>query len=105
MSFGERLKKLREEKDLTQTQLAEILNIPNQSISNYERDYRKPDYETLSIIADYFNVSTDYLIKGNTSKNQDGNLHFFDFTGLNEKEIEDIKSHIEFVKWKARDKQ
>lgn len=62
MKLGDRLRLLRKRKGLTQTEFAERMGIPNQNVSNYERDFRQPDYETLKRFADYFEVSTDYLL-------------------------------------------
>lgn len=47
---------------MSQKDLAKELGLPNQNISNYEREFRHPDYETLKMIANYFNVTTDYLL-------------------------------------------
>ncbi len=58
----ERLVKLRTNKGLSQYELARILNLSRGQISNYELGSRQPDYETLSKIADFFDVSTDYLL-------------------------------------------
>lgn len=60
--FGLRLKQLREQKNMLQKDLAEILNNTQQTISLYESGKREPDYETLKNIASYFNVSIDYLL-------------------------------------------
>lgn len=60
--FGDRLKELRIEKNLTQAQLAKFLNISPSSIGMYEKNRRIPDTETLKRFAKYFNVSVDYLI-------------------------------------------
>lgn len=60
--FSERLRQLREEKGLTQQELAEKLNIGRASISNYELGTRTPDIEVLNKLADFFGVTTDYLI-------------------------------------------
>ncbi|CAM5504891.1 helix-turn-helix transcriptional regulator [Bacillus subtilis group] [Bacillus tequilensis] len=62
MGLGARIRSLRENINLTQKALAEKLNIPHQNLSNYERGFRQPDYETLKKIADFFEVSTDYLL-------------------------------------------
>ncbi|WP_069650395.1 helix-turn-helix domain-containing protein [Caloranaerobacter ferrireducens] len=63
MNFAERLKLLREEKKLRQTDLAKILNISRQSISNYENGVRFPNDELLlRRIAEFFDVSIDYLL-------------------------------------------
>jgi transcriptional regulator with XRE-family HTH domain len=60
--FGERIRKLREEAGINQPQFAQILNVKTATINRYENDVREPEYATLIQIADYFNVSTDYLL-------------------------------------------
>ena len=60
--FAERLKELRKEKNLTQTDLANILKIKQQSYARYEADTSEPSYEMLVEIAKFFDVSTDYLL-------------------------------------------
>ena len=66
-SFGERLKQLRKEHNLTQEALAEKLLTVRSTINKYEKNTRKPEYETLIKIADLFNTTTDYLL-GRTNK-------------------------------------
>jgi len=61
-NFGERITELRKSKNLTQKEFAEILNITERAYQNYEYDSRHPNYEGLIYIADYFNVSLDYLV-------------------------------------------
>lgn len=60
--FGERLKELRTEKKLLQKDLAKILDTTNSSVCDWECGRAQPDFETLRKIADYFEVSTDYLL-------------------------------------------
>ena len=60
--LGKRLRYLREKHNLSQLALAKKLGIPNQNISNYEREFRHPDYDTLQKIADFFEVSIDWLL-------------------------------------------
>ena len=62
MEFKDRLKDLRVMRDLTQQELADRIGVHVMTISGYERGIRKPDFETLDIIADKFNVSFDYLL-------------------------------------------
>lgn len=62
MSFGQRLKQLREENHLTLEELSKKLNIGRSTISNYERDYRRPDINTIKHISDFFDVTVDYLL-------------------------------------------
>ena len=64
--LGERLATLRKNKGLTQEELAPILNITRSALSLYELNKRDPDTNTLKRIADYFNVTTDYLLGRNT---------------------------------------
>lgn len=60
--FGMRLKKLREEKNLTQKQVGEIVGVKEASISGYERNVGEPKLSTLRRLAFLFGVSTDYLL-------------------------------------------
>lgn len=60
--LGSRLKKLRIEKKLTQEELGKIVNVTKVSISGYENGNRNPDTETLENLADFFEVSVDYLL-------------------------------------------
>lgn len=60
--FANRLKQLRIEKKLTQEELAYILKLSRHTITKYESGDREPDFKILTKIADYFNVSTDYLL-------------------------------------------
>lgn len=68
MSFGNRLKLLREEKLLSREELSDKFNLSYSTISKYETDIRFPDQATLKMIADYFDVSTDYLLGRTTIK-------------------------------------
>lgn len=54
--------KLRESRNLKQKELANILKISPQALSGYENGYREPDYDILCRIADFFGVTTDYLL-------------------------------------------
>lgn len=56
------MKKLREKLQLTQVQVAKDLNLSKQTYNYYENGKRNPDMETLIKIADYYNVSIDYLL-------------------------------------------
>jgi len=62
MKFNERLSALRQDKDLTQDTLAKALHIDRKTLSNYETGYRTPSIYLVINIADYFNISTDYLL-------------------------------------------
>lgn len=57
-----RLKELRKQKNITQLKLAMDLGMNQNAISRYETGEREADYKTLIALADYFDVSVDYLI-------------------------------------------
>ena len=64
-----RLKQLRKEKGISQLKLALDLNMSQNTISRYETGEREADYRSLILIADYFNVSIDYLLKRTDNPN------------------------------------
>lgn len=65
--FSQRLTQLRESKDLSKRQLAQVLHVSDSCISQYENGSSMPGYDTLLTISQYFGVSIDYLL-GNTGK-------------------------------------
>lgn len=60
--FGELMAELRQDRGLTQKELGKILSVSTGTISNYENGVHYPDLEKLVLLADYFQVSTDYLL-------------------------------------------
>ena len=69
MFIGERLKGLRLEKNMTQIDLAKEFNTTHSTINRYEKGIHQPDTETLNKFADFFSVSTDYLLGRTDIKN------------------------------------
>lgn len=62
MKFGDILRDLLEEHELSQKELAEDLSISASAVGNYVRNNKEPDFDTLKKIAGYFHVSTDFLL-------------------------------------------
>ena len=62
MKLAQRIRAMREDHDLTQTDIAKILNTSQTVYSRYERDERTLPTEKLYTLAQYYNVSTDYLL-------------------------------------------
>lgn len=60
--YFQRLRDLREDKDLKQVQVAEILGIQQTVYSRYERGYQTIPVEHLLVLADFYGVSTDYIL-------------------------------------------
>ncbi len=78
---------------MNQVQLANKLSVKKQSISNWENDNIMPSVEMLEKIADFFSVSTDYLL-GHDDKSTDGVL-LLDITGLTPRQVEHINAIVE----------
>lgn len=62
MTLGQLLAELRNEKRITQNQMANLTNISRSRLSLYEIDKREPDIDTLKELSKFFNVSTDFLL-------------------------------------------
>ena len=62
INLGQRLKELREEKNYTQKQLAEVLGINSVTYLHYEKEQREPPLALLADIAKFYGVSVDYLL-------------------------------------------
>lgn len=61
-TFGEILAELRQDRNLTQKDLAKYLHVSPGTVSNYENNIHLPDLEKILILANYFGVTTDYLL-------------------------------------------
>ena len=73
MDMGDRIAELRSNAHMSQFQLAKVLGIGTSTLGMYETNKRKPSPKVLKHIADYFNVSTDYLFgRSNNEKEKKG---------------------------------
>lgn len=70
MTFGQIIKKLRLEADMTQEKLAELLSVSAQAVSRWENDSAMPDIALLVPLANLFHVTTDYLLGVDISKRE-----------------------------------
>ena len=71
--FGDMLAELRQDKKMTQEQLGDVIFVTAGTISNYENNVHLPDVEKLVLLADFFGVTTDYLL-GRSSWNLSPNV-------------------------------
>ena len=69
-TFGELLEELRKDHRLSQKQLADVIAVTTGTVSNYENNQHLPDIEKLIMLADYFGVTTDYLLGRSISRLQ-----------------------------------
>jgi Predicted transcriptional regulators len=68
MKFGQKLKRLRQEKDWSQEKLADEIGVKRLAINKYESGQTKPSAETLQRISEVFGVSIDYLLADESEK-------------------------------------
>ncbi|MCI3927138.1 helix-turn-helix domain-containing protein [Paenibacillus sp. TRM 82003] len=76
---GQRISELRENRKITQIELATSLGITRASLSHYETGRREPDYDTLMKFADFFKVSVDFLIGRTEDPQPVSNNHVEEF--------------------------
>lgn len=88
--LGERLKKAREDKKLSQADVAKELNISRQSISKWENDRVSPDVDNLIRLSNLYNLSLDDLIKNTNANILDENIN-------NKKSDNEFKAEYEWI--------
>ena len=100
-----RLKLLREEKGLIQKDIAKLLNVSIPAINQYESGKRDMSTETVIKLAEYFNVSTDYLLGKSDIRNPEelknvkfANAGGLDVEGLDEDDLLELQRQVEYMK-------
>lgn len=71
MKYGDILKKLRNNKGLSQKELTDRLNINRSTYARYETSATQPDFDTLKKIANFYNVTVDYILGNKTNNIED----------------------------------
>lgn len=93
---GSKMKKLRKKKNLTQGQLASLINLTHASISGYETGARSPDIQALTRIADILDTSTDYLLdRTEIPSVMNKNPEILDLSDLSKEDVKYIKKFYE----------
>lgn len=110
MNIGEKIKKLRQEKNVSQAVLGEIVGIHEKHISRYERGLSRPSTEVLRKMADFFGVSIDFLVDEGDfcSENPTDNELLDYFEEANRLDDEDkniIKGVLDAIIFKAKMKR
>lgn len=85
--FGEKLRELRIQKNLSQKQLASILSVHKATISLYESNSRFPSIDILKAAARYFHVSTDCLLEMNSDRT-------LDVSGLTDEQVAIVEKMV-----------
>ncbi len=92
-----RLKSLRKEKNITQKKLSDEINVSASTIGLYEQGRRTPDNETLTKIADYFEVTTDYLLGRTNQKyfKEEDTIAFHTKKKITDKDLKHLRSIVD----------
>ncbi|MBP3599670.1 MAG: helix-turn-helix transcriptional regulator [Clostridia bacterium] len=93
--LNERLREIRTARKISQVELARLLGVTNQCVSNWENDNIQPSIEMLTKISDELNVSTDYLLSRDQKR-------YLDVTGLSEDSIQHLQLIIDDIKKTAK---
>lgn len=113
----DRLVGLRKEFKKTQADIAEIIDVSRPAYTAYEKGNRTPDYKILNTLADFYGVTTDYLLGRSVSPNltEDGDLDairndpstsimFKNWKEMNEDDRQEALEFIKYLKHKKKDK-
>lgn len=107
--YNEQLRKLRQKKNVSQQVVADYLNITKQAYSLYELGKREPDFETLLKLGEFFNVSTDYLLRGNvkTESIDDNDLKFalFGDVEIDDEVLDEVRHYAQIAKQMREEKK
>ena len=97
--FGRRLRLLRKEKNMTQSELAERTRVTRSSVANWETGIRFPDVDALKLIATLFHVSVDYLYGISDQRYNVKIPDYFelDLTKLNDEGLDRISSYYKYL--------
>ncbi len=108
MNFNIRLKQLRQKHKLTQSELADILNLKPTAVSNYESQRNEPSFEKLIALSKYFDVSCDYLLGisdaylpvGGEVLDKDIVDFFSLYQQLSPENVKDLKNYANYLLYK-----
>lgn len=105
MFIMNRLKLLREERGLYQKDIAKLLSVSIPAVNQYESGKRDMSTDTILKLANYFNVSIDYLLGKSDIRNIEelkqarfANYGGVDTEGLDEEDLKELQRHIEYMK-------
>lgn len=103
-TLGERVKYLRKVHKINQQELAEATNISRSNISKIENDTLSPTANSIVSLANYFNISTDWLLTGAVNPST-SNLELEWLKDLNEEERAELSTIVEFLKFKRENRK
>ncbi len=99
-TLGERLLLLRTNHKMTQAQVANKIRVTPQAYSQYERDVRRPDYETLGQLADYYNIDLAYLMTGHPQASSTPVFLVEEYDALPEEARAELNNYLQYFRHK-----
>lgn len=103
MKVADRIQNLRKIKGISQEQLAEAIGVSRQAVSKWESEQSTPDLEKIVLMSNFFDVTTDYLLKGIEPTNEINHMTVGDvidnkiLTGANGKRMKIILRYVLYV--------
>lgn len=101
--FKDRLRQTREEKDISQTEMAKKIGIAVTTYRNYENTSREPTYDILLNIAKSLDVSIDYLLENDSKKSKLDTI-VIRAENLPEESLKELINYIDYLRYKERKK-
>ena len=99
--FKDKLRNTRENRELSQTEMAQKLGIAVTTYRNYENTTREPNYEILVNIANLLDVSVDYLL-GNENKGNSLNVLLLKSSKLPERSFRELNLYLDYLIYKDK---
>jgi Predicted transcriptional regulators len=106
--LSDRLKSLRAEKKRTQKDIADFLGISRQAYTKYENDQTEPDNKTLSKLAEYFDVTTDYLLGRSDIRNNEQKPEgrfFHDLDHASPDDLDELENYFKFMQERKKKRE
>jgi len=98
VKIGAKIKALRKRDDITQERLAEVLDVTSQAVSKWESGNSYPDIEYISPIANFFNVTTDYLFDHDTAEKRRKIDEYCEKCDTHRMEVKPIQERIDMMR-------
>jgi transcriptional regulator with XRE-family HTH domain len=100
LDYGKRLKSLRDSRNLSQQELADRLRLNRSTYARYELNQTQPDLDTLKKIADFYDVSVDYIMERTDVRNPDKQPEgrfFYDLDNASQEDLDELESYFKFM--------
>lgn len=102
--LGDTLKELREEKNITQAEIAKIISVERQTYGGYERNTSLPDADAIKKLAQYYGVTADYLLQTNIRPKSLDDYTTTTLNRLSKENLEKVLDYANYLQWQQNKK-